>query len=129
MPPVLIWRFFRTIRDLLKDPTTRGAVYVVIGLLLAGMTFYHFVENWTWLDSLYFSVITLTTVGYGDFSPKTDAGKIFTMIYILAGLGTLAGFITLLAQKQQETRDTRQNRQNGESSATTEPAKDEPPAS
>ena len=64
------------------------------------MIFYHGVEGWGWLDSLYFSVITLTTVGYGDFAPKTDAGKVFTIIYILVGLGILAGFISLMAQNQ-----------------------------
>ncbi len=112
MPPLLILRFFRTIWGLLKDRDTRGVVYVVIALLAAGATFYHFVEGWRWLNSLYFSVITLTTVGYGDFSPKTDAGKIFTMIYILAGLGVLAGFISLLATKQQDSSRQLLNRRN-----------------
>jgi hypothetical protein len=37
------------------------------------------------LDSLYFSVITLATVAYGDFSPYTMAGKIFTVFYIFIG--------------------------------------------
>jgi voltage-gated potassium channel Kch len=48
---------------------------------------------------LYFSVITLTTVGYGDFSPQTPAGKIFTMIYVLVGLGLISGFVYLLADR------------------------------
>ncbi len=103
----LIWRFLRTIWALLKDAETRGVVYLVIIVLLTGMIFYHSVEGWGWLDSLYFSVITLTTVGYGDFSPQTDAGKVFTMIYIFIGLGILAGFITLVAQKEQATRRVR----------------------
>ncbi|WP_269849570.1 potassium channel family protein [Methanosarcina horonobensis] len=50
------------------------------------------------LDSLYFSVITLTTVGYGDFTPQTVYGKIFTMIYIFFGLGILIGFITPIGE-------------------------------
>ena len=49
------------------------------------------------LDSLYFSVTTLTTVGYGDFFPKTDAGKMFTIFYILAGVGILLGFVNAVA--------------------------------
>jgi voltage-gated potassium channel len=60
--------------------------------------FYHDVEGWRWLDSFYFSVITLTTVGSGDFAPKTDLGKIFTMIYICVGLGILVGFITPIGE-------------------------------
>jgi voltage-gated potassium channel Kch len=98
----LIFTFARSFWSLLKDPATRGVVYLVIIVLLTGTFFYHRVEGWGWLDSLYFSVITLTTVGYGDFSPKTDAGKLFTIFYILVGLGILAGFISLIAQKQQE---------------------------
>ena len=98
----LIWQFIHSVSLLLKDPETRGGVYLVGVVLLGGMLFYNSVEVWSWLDSLYFSVITLTTVGYGDLSPKTDAGKVFTMIYIVVGLGILAGFITLMAQKQSE---------------------------
>lgn len=111
----LIWHFIRTVRGLLKDPDTRSVVYLVGLLLLGGMFFYHNVEGWSWLDSLYFSVITLATVGYGDFSPKTDAGKVFTMIYIVIGLGVLAGFISLVAQKQNDQRrESRERRQQRE---------------
>ncbi len=128
----LIFDFLRALWALLKDRETRGAVYLVIVVLISGMLFYHSVEGWTWLDSLYFSVITLTTVGYGDLSPQTDGGKVFTMIYIFVGLGILAGFITLIAQKRQEggqrllTR--RRNRRNGET-ADEESAVEEEPGS
>ena len=118
----LIFGFIRTIWSLLKDRETRGAVYLVVVVLASGMIFYHSDEGWTWLDSLYFSVITLTTVGYGDFSPQTDGGKVFTMIYIFIGLGILAGFITLLSQRQQERgraiRERRRSRQNGETTTS-----------
>lgn len=64
---------------------------VLIGVFLAyvtiGAVFYHLVEKWSWLDSIYFTVITLATVGYGDFTPKTDPGKIFTIFYIFIGIG------------------------------------------
>ncbi len=58
---------------------------------------YHFVEGWTWLDSVYFSVITISTIGYGDFSPKTDLGKLFTIFYVLAGLGLFVTTATAIA--------------------------------
>ena len=84
---LLFIRFLRSIWRGLKDPEFRSLFYGVVGVLGIGTWFYARVEGWSILDSLYFSVITLTTVGYGDFSPKTTPGKIFTMIYILVGLG------------------------------------------
>ena len=50
-------------------------------------TAFHYVEGWRWIDSVYFSVVTIATIGYGDFVPKTDAGKVITIVYVLCGLG------------------------------------------
>lgn len=61
-------------------------VGVAVFFIAAGTVFYHFVENLKWLDSLYFTVVTLATVGYGDITPKTDAGKLFTTFYIIFGI-------------------------------------------
>ena len=49
--------------------------------------------------AFYFTIITLTTVGYGDFSPKTDLGKLFTMVYVVLGLGIISSFILILARQ------------------------------
>ena len=65
---------------------------------MVGTIVYHYIEGWKWLDALYFSVITLTTVGYGDFSPQTDFGKLFTIIYVLTGIGIIFGFINTFYQ-------------------------------
>ena len=87
-------RFFNSMWRGLKDPEFRALFFLVISLLVTGMIFYHDVEGWNYLDSLYVSVITLTTVGYGDITPHTEMGKIFTMIYIFIGLGIILAFIT-----------------------------------
>ena len=53
------------------------ALPVVVGvLLLSGTIFYRSVEDWTLIQALYFSVVTLATVGYGDLTPTTDFSRI-----------------------------------------------------
>lgn len=90
----LITAFFRGF----KDPEFRGLLVLVVVLLLSGTIFYHRVEGWRLLDSLFFCVITLTSVGYGDFVPQTDTGKVFTMIYCFTVIGTLLGFLNSVSQ-------------------------------
>ncbi len=67
-----------------------SALIIVSG----GTVFYHLVEKFSWVDAYYFSVITLATVGYGDLTPTTTAGKIFTTFYILIGVGIITAFVS-----------------------------------
>jgi voltage-gated potassium channel len=67
-------------------------------VLAVGVVFYHVVEKFRWIDSLYFSVVTLTTVGYGDFTPKTDIGKLFTIFYLLIGIAIIASLLNTLVR-------------------------------
>jgi hypothetical protein len=59
---------------------------------------YSVLEHWSLVDSLYFSVVTLATVGFGDLHPTTDASKLFTVGYIIAGIGIIAAFASELAK-------------------------------
>jgi voltage-gated potassium channel len=52
----------------------------------------------TVIQALYFSIVTLTTVGYGDFAPTSDGTQIFTIIYILTGLGILVALLASVAE-------------------------------
>lgn len=88
----------RLVMGFFRDKAYRRLTISTVLVLLNGTIVYHFVEGWRWLDSLYFSIITLTTVGYGDLSPQTDFGKIFTIIYILTGIGIIFGFINAFYQ-------------------------------
>ena len=55
--------------------------------LLAGTLGYHFIEGWPLFDSLYMTVITLATVGYGETHPLGIAGRAFTIFLIIGGIG------------------------------------------
>lgn len=97
-----IIKFFSSILRGLKDHEFRSLLFFVIIILLIGTFSYHRIEGWRWLDSFYFSSVSLTTVGYGDLAPKTDAGKIFTVIYIFLGIGVILGFLAAVASKARE---------------------------
>ena len=61
---------------------------LLIFFVIVGTYAYSHVEGWRILDSLYFVLVTITTIGYGDFVPHTDAGKIFTMFFSFFGVTT-----------------------------------------
>jgi hypothetical protein len=72
--------------DVLNDRDSRPAILYALATLLLGTFFYHWVEGWSYLDSIYFCVVSLGTVGYGDFTPKTPLGKVFTIVYLINGI-------------------------------------------
>lgn len=91
-------RFLAVIWRGLRDPEFRALLLTVVGLLGTGTWVYSRFEGWSVLDSLYFSVITLTTVGYGDLTPTRPGTKVFTMVFIIVGIGILLAFINLVAK-------------------------------
>lgn len=76
-------------------PTFRAALILAMLILLSGTVFYRSVEGWSWIDAFYFSATTVSTVGFGDLSPITDIGKLFTVVYMFVGIGV---FVLLFAQ-------------------------------
>ena len=88
----------RLYRDMFKQPETRALMIMAVVVLMIGVVFYVNVEHWSLVDAVYFSVVTLGTVGYGDITPKTDVGKIFTTFYIIFGLAVIGGFFATLGR-------------------------------
>ena len=80
-----------------RDPEFRNILALVLILIASGTVFYSTVEGWHWFDALYFCVVTLATVGYGDLSPQTTLGKAFTIVYIFVGLGLFVAIVHDLA--------------------------------
>ncbi len=80
----------------LYDKDYRNLLISSVLILCGGATFYHFVEGWSWVDSIYFSFISLTTVGFGDITPETSLGKIFTIFYLTIGIGLILTFLDIL---------------------------------
>ena len=59
-------------------------VYVAaFTVIVIGSVIIRHIEDLSWVDSFYFSVVALTTVGFGDVTPQSDTGKIFSMFYLL----------------------------------------------
>ncbi|RLE21995.1 MAG: hypothetical protein DRJ50_08340 [Actinobacteria bacterium] len=64
-----------------------------LGLVALGTVIYRILEDWSWVDAFYFSVVTVTTVGFGDLAPSTDGGKLFTVAYIVTGVSIIATYL------------------------------------
>jgi voltage-gated potassium channel Kch len=90
-----------------RDPETKALPVVAGVLLLTGTIFYWRFEDWSIIQSLYFCVVTLTTVGFGDFSPTSDGTQLFTIFYILTGLGILVALLASVAEHYIEQKSER----------------------
>src|SRR5262245_37216583 len=74
------------------------AAIAVVGLAAFGTVGYRLIEGWGWFDSLYMTVITLATIGYGEPAGITLAGRVFTVLLIVAGVGTVGYAVTVATQ-------------------------------
>lgn len=71
------------------DRTANLIIVILLAVLLVaiGTAGYMVIENWTMMDSLYMTVITLSTIGYGEVNPVSPPGRIFTLFLIVMGVG------------------------------------------
>ena len=89
---IILGSFFVSIKDVWKDVEFRILFGLIILLLLTGAIFYTEVEGFNLVDSLYFSVMIMSTIGYGELPLSTSTAKIFTIVYAFVSIGV---FITL----------------------------------
>jgi hypothetical protein len=86
-------------------------------MLLVGVLVYHRLEGWSYLDALYFCVVSLATVGYGDLTPTTPLARVFTIFYLINGIVILLALFDRIraaaraldggAQRQRKSEPTR----------------------
>ena len=69
-----------------------------VSLILFATVVYRLLEGWSWVDSLYFSTVAVTTVGFGDLAPSTAGSKLFTVVYILAAVSVITTYLPLRLQ-------------------------------
>ncbi len=84
-----------------------AATSSVILLMTIGTIVYRFLEEWTWIQSFYFSVVTLSTVGYGDLHPTSDAARLFTAFYILGGVTIALSALAVIGTSYLRRREER----------------------
>ena len=82
--------------DRYGDRILGGSVLLV---LLAGTLAYSVIEDWSLVDSFYFSSVALTVVGFGDLEPSTAFSKIFTVFYIFGGISLIGLFLNELFKR------------------------------
>ena len=84
MPYSFEQKYGRLRQELLGGAITLG------GLVVIGTLWYHLTEKWSWSDSAYMTIITLSTVGFSEINQLGDRGRIFTICLILMGILTIA---------------------------------------
>jgi K+ transport systems, NAD-binding component len=73
-----------------------GAIGLLVLAILSGMVGYHIIEGFTWFEAYYMSLVTLSTVGFGEVFPLSDSGRIFTSFLILFNIGFFAYAISTI---------------------------------
>lgn len=100
-------------------PSGKAAIFgaltfIALCILIGSTVFFHYQEGWNWIDSWFFTVTTVSTVGYGNLVPATDLGKIATTVLIFMGIGIFGLAATQVADQLVSRRVRMRERQRDE---------------
>jgi voltage-gated potassium channel len=86
------------LRSVASRFSIRYGLIAIAVILALGTLGFHLIEGWPWMESLYTATQTVTTVGYGDLAPQTYAGRLFAIVFMIAGVGTVLYALTSIVQ-------------------------------
>src|SRR5499425_678041 len=76
----------------------RLSLLLLVLVVFTGTGGFHCIEGWTWFDAFYMTLITMTTVGYGEIHPLSHAGRVFNSFLMIVGVSSI--FIAIGAMTQ-----------------------------
>ena len=80
-----------------------------VTMLVGGTVLFHTLEDFTWIQAFYFSVTTMTTVGYGDLVPTNDFTRLVVAVYILIAVTLYVSLATYLGVYYLEQREKKKH--------------------
>ena len=92
----------RSFNRSLRHPRHQAFALAVVVVLITGVVFYRLAEDWSFTDSLYFTVIALSTIGFGDLAPTTTFSRLFTVLYAIVGVGLIGTLLHLVVSNAQQ---------------------------
>ena len=90
-----------------SDVELRALLFVFLFQIGIGTVAFSLIEDWSLFNSLYFCVVSLTTVGYGDLTAESTGGRVLVMVYLLFGTGLVVTFVSKLASLRVNVRVNR----------------------
>jgi len=108
MHALLALPFVRSLEAIWADTESRVLIVIALGQIALGTVIFRLIEDeWSLMDSLFFCVVTSTTIGYGDLTPSTDASRLVCIVYILTSVGLLGALLTRIASGRAQIRAER----------------------
>lgn len=89
-------RFYKRVKFFFNVNGLKYMAFVSLACILAGGIAIHFVEGMSFFDGIWWSFVTATTVGYGDISPATPAGRVIAALLMITGIGLIGSLTSTL---------------------------------